>query len=105
MPQNYYHLLKSYIEDRKFFIEHNGETSSLYAIHCGVPQGSVLGPILYLLYTADIPKPSNTLMIATFADYTVLLSSHKNVKAAVENFQQTVDALMRTHFSGLKCGT
>ena len=69
MPQHYYNLLKSYIEDWKFFIKHNGEISSLYAIHCGVPQGSVLGPILYLFYTADIPNPSNKdLMIATFAD-------------------------------------
>ena len=43
--------------------------STLHAIQSGVPQGSILGPILYLLYTADLPETANT-MTATYADDT-----------------------------------
>ena len=45
----------------------------------GVPQGSVLGPLLFLLYVNDIHKVSKLLKITLFADDTNLLYSHRNL--------------------------
>ena len=49
-------------------------------IKCGVPQGSILGPLLFLLYVNDLCEVSNILEPIMFADDTNLFYSHKNLK-------------------------
>ena len=46
----------SYLSDRQQRVQHSGHTSTTTMLTYGVPQGSVLGPILFILYTADITK-------------------------------------------------
>lgn len=76
-PDNIYNILKSYLSNRHYLVKYREEYTSLNPITSGVPQGSVLGPILYLLYTADLPTTANT-MTATFADDTAVLATHKD---------------------------
>ena len=47
---------------------------------CGVPQGSILGPLLFLLYINDMHRASNVVSTITFADDTNLFLSHTNIK-------------------------
>lgn len=77
LPANFYILLRSYLQEHFFLVKQGDAISELAPIHAGVPQGSVLGPVLYLLYTSDLPK-TNNVTIGTFADNTVLFAAHEN---------------------------
>ena len=70
-----YVWLKHYLTNRQQFTFINGTSSSLRGISCGVPQGSVLGPLLFLIYINDISNclPENNLRL--FADDTNLFLS------------------------------
>ncbi len=77
LPGRIYLLLKSYLESRSIFVEHQGESSTIWKIHASVPQGSVLGPMPYCLYTMDIQVAEET-TIATFADDAAALGISKD---------------------------
>ena len=60
----------SYLNNRKQYVYINGETSHLKFITCDVPQGSVLEPLLFLIYINDHPNISKVLHFFLFADDT-----------------------------------
>ena len=62
----------SYLTNRKQFTNLNGVSSSLRDMVCGVPQGSILGPILFLILINDLPHCSKHLFTLLFADDTTL---------------------------------
>ena len=74
---------KSYLSDRKQYVVVDGVESTQLDVTIGVPQGSVLGPLLFLIYVNDIIHCSNILKFSLFADDTVVLYSHKNVTELV----------------------
>ena len=61
---------ESYLSNRKQYVYHNGIASDMKEITCGVPQGSVLGPLLFLIYVNDLPNISEKLRFFLFADDT-----------------------------------
>jgi hypothetical protein len=72
LPHIIYSILKSYVADTQFHVKLQNASTTLYQILSGVPQGSVLGPILCLTYTTDIP----TTRVTGMADDTAILASH-----------------------------
>ena len=71
---------KSYLSNRSQYISINGYESGLAAINCGVPQGSVLGHLLVLLYTNDPNQAIKFCKIHHFADDTNLLCLSNSIK-------------------------
>ena len=72
--------VRSYLSNREQFVSNDGINSPLKRIKCGVPQGSILGPLLFLVYINDLSKISNLLYIVMFADDTNVFFTGKNLK-------------------------
>ena len=71
---------KSYLSNRHQYVSINGYESGLAAINCGVPQGSVLGPLLFLLYINDLNQAIKFCKVHHFADDTNLLCLSNSIK-------------------------
>ncbi|CAG9138035.1 unnamed protein product [Plutella xylostella] len=90
LPHSFFHIIKSYIEDRIFYVKEEDSMSQFYEINAGVPQGSVLGPILYSIFTSDLPQ-SKGVTTATYADDTAILASNKIPEKASLNLQESLN--------------
>ena len=71
---------ESYLTNRKQYVYFNGESSTLRSLSCGVPQGSVLGPLLFLIYINDLPNISPKLKFFLFADDTNIYFESKDLQ-------------------------
>ena len=72
---------ESYLNDRSQFVSISGFDSALKSISHGVPQGSVLGPLLFLLYINDLHNAIKYCMVHQFADDTNLLLFDSSLKS------------------------
>ncbi len=70
----------SYLCNRKLYTKYNNNESDFYDIKYGVPQGSILGPLLFILYINDLPNAVKHSSPILFADDTSLYLSHKSLK-------------------------
>ena len=84
--------LTNYLTGRRQRVQVAGETSTLLNVPAGVPQGSVLGPLLFLGYTIDLPTTcaSATTSCSQFADDTALIASAASYNDAHRSLQQAV---------------
>ena len=74
---------KSYLSNRKQYVSYDSCEPSLRDIVCGVPQGSILGPLLFILYVYDTTYTSNVFDFILFADDTTILYSHKDLSCKI----------------------
>ena len=82
----------SYLSDREQFVSVNGQVSKKLAINCGVPQGSVLGPLLFLLYINYLLNASKVLSFYLFADDTNIYFESTNLL----HLQKTMNKHLRS---------
>ena len=76
---------KSYLKDRKQYVCFNGTDSCTKYIRCGVPQVSILGPLLFLIYINDLASISDKIFTLLFADDSNLFLSGKNPDDLIES--------------------
>ena len=82
---------KSYLNNRKQFVYYNNCKSDMESIKCGVPQGSILGPLLFILYVNDITNTSSILDFILFADDTTILYSNKDIKNNINTVNEELN--------------
>ena len=70
---------KDYLSGRVQYVSFKETLSDPLPISCGIPQGSILGPLLYILYVNDFCYCSNAFKFILFADDTTLLITHENI--------------------------
>ena len=80
--------IQNYLSNRKQSTVVNGSTSDLLNVTCGVPQGSILGPLLFLIYINDLSHMVNNTSMYLYADDTVLLSNNPCINTCTENMQR-----------------
>ena len=81
-------MFKSYLSNRTQCVSFNGLMSDFRNIICGVPQGSILGPVLFLVYINDVYRCSDILTFILFADDTTIFLAGKDwlqVSSVLEN--------------------
>ena len=83
---------KSYIENRVQYV-YNTNDSDYMNIMCGVPQGSILGPLLFILHIYDIVKVSTVLHPVLFADATSLLHARTDFDTLIEEINEELQKI------------
>ena len=88
-----YSLFKSYLSGRKQFVSISGCNSSELLMKHGVPQGSVLGPLLFLIYINDLNFAIKGSIVHHFADDTNLLCITDSLESLVETINLDLQSL------------
>ena len=82
--------IRDYLSNRKQYVVYQCSESPTSNITCGVPQGSILGPLLFLIYINDIVRSSPLLSFTLFADDTNIFYSHKNFDTLVSTLNSEI---------------
>ena len=78
---------KNYLTNRSQYVLFNGQKSDIRDVTCGVPQGSILGPLLFILYINDLAGVSEKLFCVLFADDTNVFLNDKDINKLFQNIE------------------
>ena len=87
--------IRSYLQNRSQYVAYNNSESSHLPISCGVPQGSILGPLFFILYINDLCYASSVLKFFLFADDTNIFFSDKDINRAEEVLNDNIKLLCK----------
>ena len=87
VPNTIIKLIANYTKDRKGFTQYQNSKSKSQQFKTGVPQGGVLSPILFNVYTSDIPHPPSDVSLTAYADDMIPVASHSKYHIAEQNLQ------------------
>ena len=82
---NSINLKKCYLTNRQQYVHYDNTYSNFLKITTGVPQGSILGPLIFLIYMNDIHKSSNLFHFILFADDTTLITKNAIYNTDISN--------------------
>lgn len=86
-------IMRSYLSDRIMVLTTHESTATPKPVLHGVPQGSILGPLLFIIFLADMPKSPQALT-CLYADDTALLTTSKNARRAVLTMQRVLQKII-----------
>ena len=86
-------LLDSYLSDRYQYVVYDNQKSETLSITCGVPQGSILGPLLFIIYMNDLCNVSKLLFTVLYADDTCVVLNGKSLNLIVETVNAELQLL------------
>ena len=81
-------MVENYLKGRKQFISFEHNSTKKATVTCGVPQGSILGPLLFLLYVNDLHHASKVVNPIMFRDDTNLFFSHSDINILFEKMNK-----------------
>ena len=88
-----YDWVENYLQDRQQYVSLDNIKSESQRVRCGVPQGSILGPQLFILYINDICNVSHLLNFVIFADDTNVFYSHKDINILCQTMSNELNYL------------
>ena len=85
--------LTSYLTGRTQYVVYNGHKSSTVNMTCGVPQGSILGPLFFIIYVNDICNVSDPLLKILYADDTCVVAQGHNLEDLIDTLNTKLSSL------------
>lgn len=94
LPVHLIKLIQSYLEDRNFCVRVGSQSSQYHQIATGVPQGAVWSPLLFNVFTYDLPNPKDTTMYQ-FADDTAATAQSHRTPTVIRRLQKAANVFSR----------